>query len=66
MPEALHLVFSIFIPLKAEIRPEGWIEYEGICDHFEERGEGFLTPQYDFEMKREEDGRLIIDKIYKV
>lgn len=66
IPEAVHLIFSVFIPLRAEVRPEGWIEYVGICEQFDEREEGFLTPQYDFELKREEDGNLVIDKVNRV
>lgn len=65
-PEAAHLVMSVFIPLKAEIFPEGWVEYIGICEQFEEREEGFVTPQYDFDIVRNEDGTHSIKQIYKV
>lgn len=36
LPEAVQLVMSVFIPLKAEIYPEGWVEYMGICDLFDD------------------------------
>lgn len=66
MPEAVQLVMSVFIPLKAEIFPQGWIEYIGICEQFEERDEGFIIPQYDFEMKANESGELEISQIVKL
>ena len=66
LPEAVQLVMSVFIPLKAEIYPQGWIEYIGICDQFEESQEGFVTPQYDFDIIRNEDGKYSIKEIVKV
>lgn len=66
LPEVAYLLFSRFIPFKAEIMPEGWIEYIGICDEFEERREGFLTPQYDAIIKTGEDGKYCFDKFIKV
>lgn len=66
IPEAVRLVMSVFIPLKAEIFPQGWIEYIGICEQFEERKEGFVTPQYDFDIIRNEDGTHSIKQIYKI
>lgn len=65
LPEAVQLVMSVFIPLKAEIFPEGWVEYIGICDQFEERVEGFVTPQYDFDIVQN-DGKFSIKEITKV
>lgn len=66
LPEAVQLVMSVFIPLKAEIFPEGWIEYIGICEGFEEREEGFVTPQYDFDIVTNENGTYSIKEIRKV
>lgn len=66
IPEAVQLVMSVFIPLKAEIYPQGWIEYIGICDQFEEREEGFITPQYDFVIACKEDGKYYIKEVTKL
>lgn len=66
IPEAVQLVMSVFIPLKAEIFPEGWIEYIGICEQFDERADGFPTPQYDFDIVCKEDGSYAIKEIIKV
>lgn len=66
IPEAVQLVMSVFIPLKAEIFPEGWIEYIGICEQFKERADGFVTPQYDFDIVRNEDGKYVIKEVNKV
>lgn len=65
-PEVVQLMMAVFIPLKAEIFPQGWVEYIGICEHFEEREEGFLTPQYDFVIMRNSDGTHSIKEIRKV
>jgi hypothetical protein len=65
LPEAVLLVMSVFIPLKAEIFPQGWVEYIGICDQFEERKEGFIIPQYDFDIVQS-DGKFSIKEIIKV
>jgi hypothetical protein len=65
LPEAVQLVMSVFIPLKADIFPEGWIEYIGICEQFEVRKEGFVTPQYDFDIVQN-DGKFSIKEIIKV
>lgn len=66
LPEAVQLIMSVFIPLKAEIFPEGWIEYIGICEQFEERKEGFVTPQYDFTIEHDAEGKLFIKEVTKV
>lgn len=64
-PEIVHLLFSVFIPLRAEIMPQGWIEYVGLSDLFEEREEGFVTPIYDVQIEREETGGYKIAKVEK-
>jgi hypothetical protein len=66
IPEAVQLVMSVFIPLKAEIFPQGWIEYIGICEQFDERDDGFITPQYDFDIVRNEDGKYSIKEVNKI
>lgn len=65
-PDVAQMIMSVFIPLKAEIYPEGWIEYIGICDQFEEREEGFITPQYDFTVQYRENGKPFIKEITKL
>lgn len=66
IPEAVQLVMSVFIPLKAEIFPEGWIEYIGISEYFEDREEGFITPQYDFNIVNDQEKGLYIKEVIKV
>lgn len=66
IPEVAHLVMSVFLPLKAEIFPEGWVEYIGICEQFEERKEGFITPEYVFDIVRNEGGNYSIKEIVKL
>lgn len=66
IPEAVQLVMSVFIPLKAEIFPQGWIEYIGISEYFDERVDGFVTPQYDFDITRNENGTYSIKEVNKV
>jgi hypothetical protein len=65
-PEVAQLLFSVFIPLHAVIMPEGWIEYIGICDLFEERQEGLMTPEYDFTIKTDSTGKMNISEVTKV
>lgn len=65
-PDKVQLIMSVFIPLKAEIYPGGWIEYIGICDQFEEKEEGFMTPQYDFTVHYRENGKPYIKEITKL
>lgn len=65
-PDIAHLLFTKFIPLRAEIMPQGWIEYIGVSELFDEREEGVNTPQYDFIIVRGEDGLCRIEKVEKV
>lgn len=64
-PEVVQLIMASFIPLKADIMPEGWIEYIGISEWFDERGEGYNTPIYTFTMKRNPDGKVYIIDVTK-
>lgn len=65
-PEVVQLLLGSFIPLKADIMPEGWVEYIGISEWFENRGEGYVTPQYDFTLKTNPDGKTYILEVTKV
>lgn len=65
-PEVVSLIFASFIPLKADIMPQGWVEYIGISEWFDEKNEGDITPQYNFTMKRNPDGKCYITDVSKV
>jgi hypothetical protein len=59
-PEVVHLIFSRFIPLRAEMMwHEGHIEYIGVSDMFDEREEGERIPEYVFECTTTEAGQII-------
>ena len=66
-PELVHLMFSKFIPVRAEmIWHEGYIEYIGISDLFEERGEGESVPEYAFEITQiDNNGGAIVSGVTK-
>lgn len=65
-PEAVRALFSFFVPLKAEILPEGCIEYTGISERFDEREPGFVTPYYDFLLTRTPEGKIVITDVTKL
>jgi hypothetical protein len=66
-PEVIHLLFSKFIPLRAEMMwHEGHIEYIGISELFDEREEGCVTPQYDVIIDQDESGVYKISKVEKM
>jgi hypothetical protein len=59
-PEVVHLIFSRFIPFRAEMMwHEGQVEYIGVCDMFDEREEGAKTPEYVFECTTTATGPII-------
>jgi hypothetical protein len=66
-PEIIHLLFSKFIPIRAEMMwHEGTIEYIGISELFDEREDGCVTPQYDFQIDNAEPDAKPIVKANKV
>jgi len=67
-PEVVKLMFSKFIPIRAEmIWHMGWVEYIGISDLFEEIKEGDAVPEYIFQCTTiEGDGGSIISGVTKL
>ena len=67
-PEFVHLVFSKFIPVRAEmIWHMGHVEYIGVSDLFEEVKEGDFVPEYIFEITMiENNGGAVISKVTKL
>lgn len=65
-PDIVALVMGVFIPLRAEVMPQGWVEYIGICDRFEEREEGWATPQYDFIVAYDAERKPFIKEVNKL
>lgn len=59
-PQFHQVFFSAFMPIDAKHDfIDGKITYVGYCDRFDEL-EAEPVPQYDFEMKRDEDGIIEI------